>query len=203
MTAPVIPTGQSTAEPQGNLAHLFAVQGVALVKEHGEPICPSAVAQYLHSIDERLYMRAFPFPTGWEWAICEKWGPNDGRRQSIRSGETPADRDFDVVGYVPNALKIKTAEDAAAFLVAQLRGNLRSRPDFQNYLNAVAAHNEAQAERNTAPVREYAQELAEANTETMFADQGKTVTKVFQSEPTSQKGAKRSKGRAADIPSPK
>jgi len=202
MTVPIRPEAGQISTPQGNLAELIKLQGAALVKEHGEPICPSQVAAYLQSIDERLYMRAFPFPTGWEWAFCEKWSPNDGRRQSIRTGETPPDRDFDVVGYVPTHLKIHNAEDAAAFLVSQLRSNLRARPEFAQYLQAVDEHNARQTERNTAPVREYAQELAEANTKTIFAEQGKTVAKVFMSEPKNETGTKRTKGRPADIPKP-
>lgn len=199
---PVSPQSPNVSSPQGNLAELIKLQGPQLVRDHGEPLCPSQVTQYLQSIDERLFMRAFPFPSGWEWAMCETWGENDPRRITIRTGETPPDRAFDVLGYVPPQVKITSAEDAMHFLAASLRSNVRHRPDLQQYLNAIEDHNTRQAERNLAPVKEYAEELASANTQSMFAEQGKTVAKVFQSEPQNQSGTKRTKGRAADIPKP-
>lgn len=201
-TPPARPDAPTIAQPQGNLAELIKLQGAAIVREHGEPICPSQVAAYLLAIDERLFMRAFPFPTGWEWAMCERWADTDGRRQSIRTGETPPDRDFDVIGYVPPDLKIRDAVTAKAFLVQSLRASVRDRGDFQRYLNAIVTHNGLQEARNAEPVVEYARELASANTETLFAEEGKTVARVFQSEPTTQTGTKRTKGTAADIPSP-
>lgn len=202
MTSPERPEGRQVATPQGNLAELIKLQGVALVREHGEPLCPSEVTRYLRAIDVRLFMRAFPFPTGWEWAMCERWSDTDGRRQSIQSGETPADRDFDVIGYVPPSLKITSAEDAMGFLVRSLRGNLRSRPDFQHYVDRVEAHNAGQMQENVRPIVEYATELAQTNAPTLLGAEGKTTARVYQSEPMQQKGAKRAKSEPASIPKP-
>lgn len=194
-------TSPNVSQAQGNLADLMRTSP-QLVKDHGEPMCPSEVSRYLQAIDERLFMRAFPFPSGWEWAMCESWSEHDPRRMSIRTGETPPDRAFDVVGYVPSHLQINSAETAASFLVSSLRSNLRTRPDFQKHLDAIDRHNTLQSERNVKPIKEYAEELASANAETIFAEQGKTVTKVFASEPQSQTGTKRTKGRDANIPKP-
>lgn len=196
------PEAGPAATPQGNLAELIKLQGAAIVREHGEPLCPSAVTRYLQDIDPRLFMRAFPFPSGWEWAMCERWADGDGRRQSIQSGETPADRDFDVIGYVPTQLKITSAEEAMGFLVQSLRGNLRSRPDFQRYLERVEAHNAGQAQENVRPIMEYAQELAQTNAPTLLGVEGKTTARVYQSEPVKQTGTKRAKGVAANVPKP-
>lgn len=190
-------------EPQGNFADLMkSSTGLQLVLEHGLPIAPSEVTKYLASIDERLFLASFPFPQGPVWALCERWGENDRRWQSVQSGETPRDRAFDVIGYPPNELKLRSAEDAMGYLVSQIKKQAQDRPEWTRYLAKIQAHNDAQTKENQRPVVEYAQELAEANTETMFADQGKTVTKVFQSEPTNQTGTKRTKGRDASIPLP-
>lgn len=134
--------------------------------------------------------------------MCESWSENDARRQSIRTGETPPDRAFDVVGYVPPELKITDAETAQAFLLRHLQSALRSRPDWERYVRKVDEHNTRQMQRNAQPIKDYATELAEANTETLFAEQGKTITKVFVNAAENTKGTKRTKGRPADIPSP-
>lgn len=193
----------SQPTPQGNFAHLMKTGvGLQLVLEHGLPIAPSEVTKYLASIDERLFMASFPFPQGPVWALGERWSENDRRWQSVQSGETPRDRAFDVIGYPPNELKLRSAEDAAGYLTSQIRKQAQDRPEWQRYIAKIEAHNAAQTKENHRPVIEYAQELAAANTQTMFADQGKTVTKVFQSEPTNEKGTKRTKGRDASIPLP-
>lgn len=192
--------GQS---PDLSLNPRIAGSGLALVKEDGEPMPSSEVQTFLRAIDHHLFLRAFPFLGGtWHWALCEQWGTNDRRREWIRTGETPPDKDFDVVGWPPAELKLKTADDAAAYLAQSLRARVTERPEWSKYLDKIDAYNKRQTLRNQQPIVDYATELAEANAGTLFQDQGKTTTKVFQSEPTNESGKKRTKGTDAVIPAP-
>ncbi len=177
--------------------------GISLVTTEGEPIASAEVQTYLRSIDHHLYLRAFPFHGGrWVWCLCERWGENDRRREWIREGQTAPDKDFDAVGWPPEEKKIVTADDAAVFLAGAIRQRIKERPEWSKYLAKIDAYNERQTIRNQQPIVDYATELAEANVSTLFSEQGKTTSRVFQSSDNQKSGTKRKAGVDAVIPKP-
>lgn len=205
----ILPLGHHVPSPEqvGNqslsIAPHLTGSGLALVKDGGEPIASSEVQSYLRAIDHHLYLRAFPFLGGtWHWALCETWGPNDRRREWIREGTTPPDKDFDIVGWPPAELKILTADDAASYLASCIRSRATERPEWLKYLAKIDAYNARQTLRNQQPIVDYATELAEANAGSLFRDQGKTTARVFQSDDHQKSGTKRTKGTDAVIPKP-
>ncbi|MGJ0510187.1 MAG: hypothetical protein ACR652_24335 [Methylocystis sp.] len=203
-----LPLGHHVPAPEHvGVADLVLPPGVQatnlrLVTNDGEPIAPSEVQEFLRAIDHRLFLRAFPFAQRgrWEWALCETWSANDRRRAWIQSGETPPDRDFDVVGFPPAELKLTTAKDTADYLLTCLKSQVQSRPEWAKYLARIDAYNERQTQRNQQPVVDYAMELAESSAGHLSGEQGKT--RVFQSDDNQTSGKKRTKGIDAVIPAP-
>ncbi len=205
----ILPLGHHVPSPEQagtpNVVLPSSLQGthLSLVKDGGEPIASSEVQAFLRAIDHHLYLRAFPFAGGrWVWVLCETWGPNDPRREWIKSGTMAPDKDFDAVGWPPEELKLQTADDASRFLASSIKARAKDRPEWGKYLDKIDAYNARQTKRNQQPILDYAQELAEANAGTMFEDQGKTTAKVFQSDDTQKSGTKRKAGRDAVIPKP-
>lgn len=98
------------------------------------------------------------------WAITEKWGPDDPRRQRIRSGLLPENSDYDILGF---SEKEMSADDALDLLLKRLRAKVTEAPAYQAMLDNVIAHNSLQKQKNAAPAREFSAEMISANEATL------------------------------------
>lgn len=117
------------------------------------------VLRTLKAVDEKLDMRYLPIGAGC-WALTEKWGDNDPRRERIRRNEMPPNMDFDVLGFIGDEMG---AEDALAVLTAQLRQRADTKPEYQTMLTNCILQNAIQAKANVAGTREFAHEMLEAS----------------------------------------
>lgn len=119
------------------------------------------IVRRLKQVDERLDLRYLPIAGGC-WAITEKWGENDPRRSRIRSGEMPANADFDVVGFADPDL---TEEDAFAVLVKSLKAKVADGQDYAKMLNDTIFFNQARTAAVKNDAMGFGEELIDANQE--------------------------------------
>jgi hypothetical protein len=119
------------------------------------------IVRRLRQVDERLGLRYLPIGGGC-WAITEKWGENDKRRERIRKGELAPKADFDVVGFADPDL---TAEDAFAVLVKGLRAKIADGGDYQKMLEDTMYFNKARTEAVKNEAMSFGEELLDANQE--------------------------------------
>lgn len=126
------------------------------------PFAPEAnrdIVRRLKQVDERLGLRYLPIGAGC-WAITEKWGENDMRREFIKTGGMPANMDFDVLGFAPPDM---TSDDAFASLTKSLRQKVTEKPEYAAMLNDTIYYNKARTEAVKAEARSWGDELIDAN----------------------------------------
>ena len=129
------------------------------------------VERRLRQIDPNLGIIHLPIGRGC-WALIERWGPDDPRRERIKVGELAPNKDFDVLGLAPEDIK---ADDAVDLLAKKLRQRVTESPAHQALLDKVIAHNKAQKAANAQPEREFAAEMLDANTGLHFRGAGFSI----------------------------
>lgn len=98
----------------------------------GVPLPPSDIQARLTAYDKRLGMRYLSA----SWAITWTWKPDDPRRATVRSGETPLEMAFDIVGWLPITCSL---DEAPAFLERNLKSS--SIPELQALSFEIAHYN--------------------------------------------------------------
>lgn len=74
-----------------------------------DPIAPPLAQAALHAVDPRFFLKWITGVLRY-WAICERWRENDPRRERIRTGELPPDKDWDAIGYLPLGCSVEEVE---------------------------------------------------------------------------------------------
>jgi hypothetical protein len=128
------------------------------------------IVRRLKQVDERLGLLYLPIGAGC-WAITEKWGENDPRRERIKQNEVPANMDFDVLGMADPEM---SADDAFAVLVKQLRARATEKGEYQKMLDNTIYYNKARTAEIKADARGFAHEMVDANQETLA---GKAISR--------------------------
>ena len=117
------------------------------------------IVRRLKQVDERLDMRYLPIGGGC-WAITEKWGLDDMRRERIKTGDMPANMDFDVLGFAPPEV---TSDDAFNLLVKMLKQKVTEKESYNQMLNDTIYYNQARTASVKAEARSFGDELIDAN----------------------------------------
>lgn len=163
---------------------------MSIIVPGGGSSVPSEIQDRLKLIDQRLYIQPTQrtiFDSGaeydrpsteWMWYVVLKWPENDPRWRMVQNGQVSPDMAFDLLGQIPIDCPL---DQVPGYLSKQLRTR-NGHP--AKIVNDVAAWNEDQSLRNGAASSEFAQELFEANANTLFRDQGKSNPKpVYQTNP--------------------
>jgi len=119
-----------------------------LLNERGNPEPSPDVQRRLRGIHPRLSLR-FMQSAPSHWGVTLGWGDDDPRKERVRTGQTPLDRAFDIIGYLPMNASV---DEAPAYLSRMFReyplDHVRSIADHITNFNA------------TEPVREAAEAAA-------------------------------------------
>jgi len=147
------------------------------------PVAPQEILDRLELIDPRLGLRLLTLPGGdgkaeW-WALTLNWEQNDKRRGDL----TDQLFAFDILGYLPLDCSVR---DAESYVKNSFLGH-KTRPDVNRMLYELDKWNDSIVKDAMKPVEEYGQEMIEANSKTLFQEQGKTVAKVSQYNPPPKK----------------
>ena len=132
-----------------------------LVNRFEEPIPPSDIVRRLKQIDPHLGLRYYndSRQEGYHWAVTWDWPANDRRREWIQQGQTPPDRAFDILTFLPSDCD---PNDAYGFVVRSMR--VASTPEIRKCLEWVARYNDdvtaAQDRQVTDPAMQHAEDLA-------------------------------------------
>lgn len=147
------------------------------------PAPPSDIVRRLRQVDPDLGMKWFP--SSHCWAITAMWRENDPRRARVVAGEVAPDEAFDAVCFVRESV---SAEDAYHYFLRGIRSS--SREDIAKLVDEIDKWNEAQPDRNAAPVVE------EMLNEIEVMGHGITGTaKQYQNAPAGERKAHFGKGR--------
>lgn len=148
---------------------------------------PADVVRRLKQVDDRLDLKFVNYPTidygnvnaTQYWAIIYRWQENDPRRVMIQRGDMPAHADYDVVTFLPLDCPVEQAFSLFERGARQLAG----RSDADYLRSRVHKWNETVKEEAVKETVELAEELIETNAGTLFREEGKTVPKVFVTNP--------------------
>lgn len=157
-------------------------------------VVPPELLRRFSQVDPRLGVRPISYPSRdginynaiSYWAITYAWAENDKRRIMIQRGDMPEDAAFDVLCWLPPDCSV---HDAFNYFLRNLKGTVRERSDVQRILDRIHKFNEDVVKENMKETTELAEELIETNAPTLFAKEGKSIPKVFQSGPL-KKGTK-------------
>lgn len=150
-----------------------------------QPIPPTDIVSALKRVDDRLDLKYVAFTSrdgpninGSEyWAIIQRWTQDDARRRIIALGQMAPDSDFDVMTYLPLDCPV---EDAYNYFQRAVEGQVRDKRDVTRIASRISNWNEAAKVEVLKETTELAEDLIETNAKSLFRDQGKTTTKVYQ-----------------------
>lgn len=156
-----------------------------LYADFARPVAPPEIVKRLKQIDDRLDLLYFNFPSrdgpnvnhNQNWAIIQRWRQDDKRRIMIQLGQMAEASDFDILAWLPIDC---TIDQAYSYFEKACRGKFRDNKDIEYCLNNLHKWNKEAAVPKE--VKEYAEEMIEANVNTLFKEQGKDIPKVYVSE---------------------
>jgi hypothetical protein len=110
-----------------------------LYNSAGRPEPSPAIVRRLRAIDSGLGLQWVTGVAG-NWAVTMRWPEQSEKWRLVQSGELPADRAWDIVGWLPMDCPL---DDAPALMERMLR--TYPREDVQRLANAALQWNEEQA----------------------------------------------------------
>jgi hypothetical protein len=153
-----------------------------IFQQFAQPAPDPEIVSRLKQIDDRLDLKYMAYPhrdyaetnLTQNWTIIQRWRQDDGRRKMIMLGQMSPEDDFDIIAWLPVDCSV---EQAFGFFERACRGKFRTNKDIEYVLNNLHKWNkEAVVPKE---VKEYAEEMIEANVTTLFKEQGKTIPKVY------------------------
>lgn len=137
----------------------------------------------LKQIDPNLNLKFVEMPTTEDfrdahrwWALVLDWEQNDPRRAMIARGDL-GNAPYDILGYLP--LDCSPAESFG--YVQNVLIKQKTRPDVNKFINRLGEFNKTKTADVIENLVDKTEDLAKANSRTLFEEQGKRVPKVFQS----------------------
>jgi len=106
-----------------------------ILNDRGEPQPPLSIVERLQAVHKGLGLRHTPH-AGPVWAITFAWGPEDRRWEYIQQGTMPANRAFDLIGYLPVDCPL---DQAPSYVASVFRKS--NREEVQRMADAVLQHN--------------------------------------------------------------
>lgn len=147
----------------------------------GNPTPPSDMVRRLKQIDPLMGVRFVAYggalgnTQNW-WAITMDWSPTDPRQKMIQAGMMNPDYAFDIICQLP----LDCPVDSAYGYVVQGFKSIANKDESLRLLNRATEYNASVIEKGKQEVMDLAIELVQANAPTLLAEQGKTVSKVYQ-----------------------
>lgn len=148
------------------------------------PIAPRAIVEALQRVDDRLNLRYIVMKRldyanlnlDEKWAITMKWTQDDPRRIMIQRGQMADDADFDVLTYLPLDCDIEQAE---TYFRNAVRGQVKDRRDLERMVSRVGEWNAKVTEDVKKEEIAKAEEVIDANKNTLFEKEKGKVTQVY------------------------
>lgn len=100
----------------------------------------------MQAIHPSLGIRFTPLPSGAQWAVTQRWEPNDKRRVMIQLGQMDPDADHDIIAWIPVRLPL---DEVPGWVARQWRPY--DREDFRRFLDRLET---ADAEQTKAASQE-------------------------------------------------
>jgi hypothetical protein len=159
---------------------------------YATPEPPADIVRRLRQVDERLDLRWVSYRNtdyanvneNAYWAIVLNWAENDKRWMYVQRGEMSPESTFDIIAMLPPDCDV---EQAFGFFQRGLRGRVQTKNDVDLIVSRVHKWNEDVRAEAMKGTMELAEELIETNAGTLFREEGKTTTKVYQSLPSGRK----------------
>lgn len=151
-----------------------------MLNQAGNPEPPTDMVRRLKQIDPRMGIRFVAYggalgDTINYWAITMDWRDTDPRRKMILEGMIPASAAIDIVCQLPLDCSV---DSAYGFVVSGFKA--MNDDDAKHLLTRVTEFNRNHTEKQKEALIEEAVEVIKVNAPTLFADQGKTTTRVYQ-----------------------
>jgi hypothetical protein len=155
---------------------------MTLLNQHAQPIPNKEIVERLKRIDERLDVLFIGYPSRdfantnmtANFVIIQRWRQDDKRRQMIQLGQMSENDDFDILAWLPLDCSVEQAYD---YFLRACKGRFKESRDIEYFLENIHKWNEAA--KIPKEVKEYAEEMIEANVNTLFREQGKEIPKVY------------------------
>lgn len=165
-----------------------------LYSDFSRPAPDPEIVKRLKQIDERLDLRFMSYPSrdganmnvSQNWTIVQRWRQDDARRKMIMLGQMAEGDDFDILAWLPVDCNVEQAHD---YFLRACKGKYRDNKDIEYFLNNIHKWNKEAAVPKE--VKEYAEEMIEANVKTLFEKEGKTIPKVYLSGAKKESEAKK------------
>jgi hypothetical protein len=163
---------------------------VGIIIPGGGSFVPTEVQERLAQIDPRLAVvpkQRSVYDKGaeddrqqlqWIWYVVLKWPEGDPRWRMVQYGQQSPENAFDILGQLPADCPLEQIPGYLANQISRRNGHPAKLAE------QVATWNRDQTLRNGAPLSEFAEELFEANKDTLLAADGvKAVKPVAQYNP--------------------
>lgn len=118
----------------------------------------------MQAIDPSLGVRFTPLPSGAQWAVTQKWGPNDRRRVMIQLGQMDPDADYDIIAWIPVRLSL---DDVPGWVAKQWKQV--DREDLRRFLDRLAQEDVDATKASSKEAVEEAMNVVEVMGSKLFA----------------------------------
>jgi len=131
----------------------------------GAPQPPDHLVRRMQAIDPSLGVRFAALPSGAQWAVTQKWAPNDKRRVMIQLGQMDPDADHDIIAWIPVRVSL---EDAPAWVARQWKQT--DREDLRRFLDRLDVEDLEATKASSKDAMEEAMNVAEVMGSRLFKD---------------------------------
>lgn len=152
-----------------------------LLNSRGHQEASSDIQRRLKQVHPALNM--VWMPAMGRFALTYAWPESDPRWQKVQRGELGMDACYDLWGWAPDGMR---DEDAYQFLVQTLRRNTGNE-DARKLLDRVYAYNNDVSAARDQLIVDDAEEYTRVHAPTIFAEVGKTISRVYQTNPVTKK----------------
>lgn len=147
-----------------------------LLNSRGHREVSSDIQRRLKQVHPALNMVWMPAMQ--RFALTYAWPEGDLRWQKVQRGELGMDACYDLWGWAPEDMR---DEDAYQFLVQTLRRNTGNE-EAKKLLDRVYAYNQDVSNARDQAIVDDAEEYTRVHAPTIFAEVGKTISRVYQTD---------------------